>query len=292
MQGHTYWKNCHVSVLYLFIYLMLLEPRWLCFIMVMQCHSPLNIFYISISVIIIRQRNHFKEVHTCRCDKCLSFLDVGVRRWTKQNKQSLDGNYAPCMNSHSKLVEATQPCTIMEVDWRTHFLRELIINYRLSGKVGRVQISWIPVTSQTDWWLPDSGCWWCVKCGWCVLEPVDVLRVETCHLCQHTEERLYLALSPSQSHLHRQQSVWVQVVLQSLSALSGLKFNKWTTPRWDTIVLRWYRAELEIQYTTSKNMTVVLISTCNLKVIWLTSKWVWSFLRSLIIPHWKSLLHF
>lgn len=49
-------------------------------------------------------------------------------------------------------------CTIMEFDWRTHFLGDVIINCCLSGKLGRVQISWIPVTLQTDWRLSDSDC--------------------------------------------------------------------------------------------------------------------------------------
>lgn len=95
----------------------------------------------------------------------------GGLRWTKQNKQlfSLDGNYAPRLISHShRWPNPRKPCTIMEVDWRTHFLGDLIINYRLSGKLGGVQISWIPVTSQPDWRLPDSVCWWCVKRGHCV----------------------------------------------------------------------------------------------------------------------------
>lgn len=50
------------------------------------------------------------------------------------------------------------PCATMEVDWRTHFLGDLIINCYLSRKLQRVQISWIPVTLQTDWRLSDTGC--------------------------------------------------------------------------------------------------------------------------------------
>ena len=147
------------------------------------------------------------KVCSCRCDRCHLFWMFGVRRWTKQNKLlfSLDGNYAPQMISHSVLMARNphKPCTIMEVDWRTHFPGDLIINYRLSGKLGRVQISWIPVTSQTDWRLPDSGCWWCVKCGcrvWCQQvhsEKGLATTTDGAHLCQNTEEPSFIAVSPS-----------------------------------------------------------------------------------------------
>lgn len=98
---------------------------------------------------------------TCWCDKCFSSWYWGLEGG--QNKTSScfplmvilllawSVTVIPWPNLHKR-------CTIMEVDWRAHFLGDLIINCCLSGKLVRVQILRIPVTLQTDWRLSDSGC--------------------------------------------------------------------------------------------------------------------------------------
>lgn len=66
---------------------------------------------------------------------------LGVKQWIKHNNQlfSLDSNYATCTISHKPWwPNPLKRCTVMKVDWRTHFLWDLIINYCLSGKLGRV----------------------------------------------------------------------------------------------------------------------------------------------------------
>ena len=90
-----------------------------------------------------------------------SRLDVGVKWWTKQSKWlfSLDGNYAPRTISHSQLMTKPSQSLHNSAGWlKINFPQVLIINNLQCVKLGQVQISWIPLTSQTDWWWPDSGC--------------------------------------------------------------------------------------------------------------------------------------
>lgn len=161
---------------------------------------------------------HWASFFICICNICIKketreslevssnlFWMLGVKRLTKQSVVSLDGNYVPCMISHKAWwSNPHKPYTTNEVDWRTHFLGDLIINYCLSGKLGRVL--WIPVTSLTDWRLPDNG-WADVlsvatvfHASWCAQSwPAELTELLT---CADTLENHYSWLSHSHSHTH------------------------------------------------------------------------------------------
>lgn len=144
------------------------------------------------------------------------------------------------MISHSAWwLNPPKPCSMVEADWRTHFPRDLIINYCLSGKLGKLG------TLQWPHWLTGG---FLRKASAAVLRVTTVLHASWCAwsrpseltellTCANTLKNHYSKLSHSHRHTHTV-SFQRRIVFQSLSALSGLWFDKQTATCWGTTMLQ------------------------------------------------------